>query len=141
MNRQQQSSGFTLIELLIVVAIIGIIAAIAVPSYSSYLTDARRSDAIGFLAEAAGEQIRYFSDNNQYADDMKELGYGDAATFDTPEGYYTVSVTNPGGAGTFVLTATPVAGGKQASDTQCKAFTINDRGVRKNEGGTNTNCW
>lgn len=141
MSRPEQQAGFTLIEILIVVAIVGILAAIAVPNYSSYMIDGRRTDAISFLSEAAGEQIRYFSDNNQYADDMEELGYGDAATFDTPEGYYRVSVSTPADMGSFVLTATPVAGGKQAGDTECQAFTINDKGVRKNVGGTDTDCW
>ncbi|ASJ76555.1 type IV pilin protein [Granulosicoccus antarcticus] len=141
MSRQEPQTGFTLIEMLIVVAIVGILAAIAVPNYSSFMIDGRRTDAITFLSEAAGEQIRYFSDNNQYADDMEELGYGDAATFDTPEGYYRVGVTTPADMSTFVLTATPVAGGKQAGDAECEAFTINDKGVRKNVGGTDTDCW
>lgn len=141
MSRHKQQAGFTLIEILIVVAIVGILAAIAVPNYSSYMIDGRRTDAITFLSEVAGEQIRYFSDNNQYADDMKELGYGDAATFVTPEGYYLVSVTTPADMASFVLTATPVAGGKQAGDAECQAFTINDKNVRKNVGGTDTDCW
>lgn len=141
MHRPQPHYGFTLIEILIVVAIIGIVAAIAVPNYSQFMTDGRRTDAITFLSEAAGEQMRYFSDNNQYADDMQALGYGAAATFDTPEGHYRVSVTNPGGLASFVLTATPVAGGAQAGDAECEAFTINDKGVRKNVGGTDTDCW
>ena len=139
-RRTPRQVGFTLIEILIAVAIIGIIAAIAVPSYSQYLRDARRTDAITFLSEVAGEQVRYFSDNNQYATDMQELGYGSAATFVTPEGHYQVSVSNPGGTGRFLLTATPVATGRQASDTECKAFTISDTGVRQNTG-YNTDCW
>ena len=141
MIRQNQQNGFTLIEVMIVAVIVGIIAAIAVPNYSKHVTKGRRTDAITFLSEVAGEQMRYFSDNNRYADEMGELGYGDAATFDTPEGHYRVSVANPGGRSTFVLTATPVAGGRQASDTECKAFTINDKGVKKNVGGTDTDCW
>lgn len=141
MLRQRSSNtGFTLIEVMIVVAVIGIIAAIAVPSYSRYMTDARRTDAIAFLSEVAGEQQRYFTENNQFADDMEELGYGDAATFTTPEGHYVVSVTNPGGTGRFLLTATPVTGGKQASDSECLAFTVSDTGVKANTG-SNTDCW
>lgn len=134
-------AGFTLIEVMIVVAIIAIIAAIAVPSYGQYVTNARRTDAISFLSEAAGEQERFFSNNNRYATDMKELGYGNAATFQTPEAHYVVSVTNPGGTGTYLLSATPVVGGKQAGDDQCKAFTISHTGQKKNTGEATANCW
>lgn len=139
-SSRASQSGFTLIEVIITVAIIGIIAAVAVPSYSRYVTEARRTDAITFLAEVAGEQQRYFTENNQYAADMKELGYGNAATFESPEGHYVVSVSNPGGSGRFLLTATPVSGGKQASDAECLAFTINDTGARKNTGSLG-DCW
>lgn len=134
-----RSKGFTLIEVMIVVAIIGIIAAIAVPSYGKYMTDARRTDAISFLSEAAGEQTRYFSSNNQYATTMQELGYGNAATFVSPEGHYTISVENPGGVGRFVLKATPVAGGKQAGDAECNTFIITDTG--KKTTSTGNKCW
>jgi len=137
---ESRMRGFTLIEVIIVVAIIGILAAIAVPAYSQYMTDGRRTDAIAFLSEAAGEQVRYFSSNNQYADSMDELGYGNAATFVTPEGHYTVSIVNPGSRAKFTLTATPIAGGRQAGDTECLAFTITDTGVKRNTG-TNTDCW
>lgn len=141
MSRQRQTNtGFTLIEVLIVVAIIGILAAIAVPSYSRYMIDARRTDAISFLSEVAGEQQRYFTENNQYAADMEELGYGEDATFVSPEGHYVVSVSNPGGMGRFLLTATPVEDGKQAGDDECLAFTVSDTGVRKNTG-SNDKCW
>lgn len=138
-HQRRHAVGFTLIEILIVVAIIGILAAIAVPSYSSYMTDARRTDAISFLSEVAGEQVRYFSNNNQYATTMKELGYGDAATVVTPEGHYVISVSNDT-ALKFVLTATPVTGGKQADDVECANLTISHTGQKKSTG-VNADCW
>ena len=139
LNGHRKAAGFTLIEVLIVVAIIGVVAGIAVPSYSKYMTDARRTDAISFLSEVAGEQVRYFSDNNQYATTMQELGYGATATFTTPEGYYVVSVDNST-ALKFLLTATPVAGGKQVGDAECASFTISNTGQKKSTG-TQTDCW
>ncbi len=139
-HQRLSKNGFTLIEVLIAVAIISIIAAIAVPSYTGFMIDTRRTDAIGFLSEVAGEQQRYFTENNQYAATMKELGYGDAATFNTPEGHYVVSVSNPGSTARFILTATPVTGGKQAGDTECLAFTISDTGARQSTG-SDTDCW
>lgn len=138
-GRCRPAAGFTLIEILIVVAIVGIVAAIAVPSYSQYMTDARRTDAISFLSEVAGEQVRYFSSNNQYATSMQELGYGTADTFTTPEGHYVVSVDNST-ALKFLLTATPVAGGKQAGDAECANLTISHTGQKKSTG-TKADCW
>ena len=83
---------------------------------------------------------RYFTENNQFAATMKELGYGDEASFVTPEGHYVVSISNPGGTGRYLLAATPVTDGKQAGDDECLAFTLSDTGVRKNTG-SNEKCW
>lgn len=140
LSSHARQRGFTLIEILIAVAIVGILAAVAIPSYSHYLIDARRTDAISFLVEVAGEQQRYFTENNQYADSMKELGYGTEDTFTSPEGHYEISVANPGGTGRFLLTATPLTSSPQAKDNDCLAFTISDTGAKKNTG-TNTDCW
>ena len=143
MNRSRRPArGFTLIELLIAVAIIGILAAIAVPSYSAYVTKTRRTDATIFLVEAAGEQVRFRSENNRYADDMEELGYG-AGTIETEEGLYTVTVV-PGSATAtatgFELVATPVEGGPQASDAECGSFRITATGARTTSTGS-ADCW
>lgn len=129
--------GFTLIEILIVVAILGIIAAIAIPSYTSFMNKTRRTDAMTILTELAGEQQRYLSENNRYANDLTDLGYPNDP-FTTVEGFYTVSVENPS-ATSYVLTATPVPGGPQAGDTECGAFTLNSGGVKGSNSGTE--CW
>lgn len=141
-NRPARNDGFTLIEVLITVAIIGILAAIAVPSYSIYITKANRTDAMTFLSEVAGEQQRYFSENNQYAEKMSELGYGTANSAASPEAHYSVSISNPNGAGKgYLLTATPVNGGRQQGDDECKSFTISSTGVKGNTGGSHSDCW
>jgi len=136
-----RARAFTLVELLIVVAILGIVAAIAVPSYAGYLTQVRRSDATILLTEAAGEQVRYFSEFNAYTSDLRELGYALADAVPSDEGHYTLSAAvDAADPSRFVLTATPVPGGLQAGDTDCGRFTINHNGV-KGSSGTGEGCW
>lgn len=129
-----------MIEVLIVIAIVGIVAAIAVPNYTSYITNANRTDAMNFLSEVAGEQQRFFSENNTYAEVMSELGYGTEDHANSPEGHYTVSI-NRTSATRYVLSATPVTGGRQQDDDQCMTFTLDSTGAKGNTGGTNGNCW
>lgn len=131
--------GFTLIEILIAVLIVSIIATIAVPSYARYMTDARRTDAMSFLSEVAGEQQRYFSQYNEYAKHMQTLGYAEKEMI-SPDGHYSVKITNPDSTLKYLLTATPVTGGKQAGDEECLAFTLSSTGARANTG-TKANCW
>jgi type IV pilus assembly protein PilE len=137
-----RSQGFTLLELLIAVAIIGIIAAIALPSYQNIIQKTRRSDAIIALSEAAARQEQFFAANNSYA------GSGDLDALVTnsdgqssPEGYYVLSVDNSACTGgppftCYSITATAV--GSQADDTQCATFTINQIGQKT---GTSASCW
>jgi type IV pilus assembly protein PilE len=128
--------GFTLLELMIVVVIIAILAAIAIPTYGRYAIRAHRVDGHEVLLRIANAQERFYSTNNHYGS-LTELGY----TSQSEKGYYSVSM-NPAAASTtqtFTATATPVGG--QAKD-DCQNLTINNAGVKASSGTTtNGSCW
>jgi len=137
--RVQHSRGFTLIELMIAVAVVGILAAIAYPSYQDSVRKARRADAKSALLDAAQRQERFYSENSQYTAPLGTGGLNLSAT--TTDGYYTLAITNAdantaGRISTFTITATPVAGTTQEKDTTCTIFSLNQIGVKCVKGGT-----
>jgi type IV pilus assembly protein PilE len=141
MINKTRSSGFTLIELMIVVAIIGIIAGIAYPSYMESVRKSNRSDAKAELNDVAQRLQRCFTAFSSY----NNAACGVAAAVTDPntilsrEGFYDISGVIT--ATTYTLTATPVSGTVQANDTRCTTFTLNQAGVRGATGSDDTNCW
>jgi type IV pilus assembly protein PilE len=126
-----KSRGFSLIELLVTLAILGIIAAIAIPSYNDTVRKGRRADAKTTLVKLAQNLERCFSEHNSYQVASGCTNHNNTAS---DEGYYTItSVQN---ATSYTLTATATGG--QADDTHCTAFTINQAGTK---GGTHADCW
>ncbi|BCE02391.1 type IV pilin protein [Marinicellulosiphila megalodicopiae] len=133
MNRLtlNKQTGFSLIELMIVVAILGIIMAIAVPSYSQYVKSANRTDATIALENLRGLQNKFKFANNLYASDIADVG-GSA----TESGYYVLSVsTDKDDTGCskdgvcFIATATVnPSNASQAGDTGCTSLTIESNG-------------
>ena len=129
--------GFTLMELMIVVAIIGIIAAFAYPSYQDSVRKSRRADAKQALTDAAARLEQYYISNKSYTSDVTRLGYASATS---QEGYYTLAIAAPTG-GTlvtgYVLTATPTTKGGQDQDSACASMTLASTGARTPAAG----CW
>jgi type IV pilus assembly protein PilE len=123
--------GFTLIELMVVIAILGIIAMIAIPSYNDTVRKGRRSDAKVTLMKLSQNLERCFSENNSY---QVASGCTNLNNTASEEGYYTITAVQ--NATTFALTA--AATGGQADDTHCAQFTLNHTGTK---GGTNSDCW
>lgn len=118
----RKSGGFTLIELMITVAILGIVAAIALPSYRTHLVKAARVQAQTELLELANLQEKIYLNSTAYTASVTTAYNGTAAgglgrtNGTTNDGKYTLSLVVPAGAQTFVLTATPAAGKPQVGD-------------------------
>ncbi len=108
------SSGFSLLELMIVVAIVGIIAAIAYPSYTEQVVRGRQSDGQAMLMEVMQAQERFYSQNQTYTTNLTTLGY----TVANPESlgdFYTIAAAAcPGSAVTQCVLLTATAQGAQA---------------------------
>ncbi len=143
---RNRARGFTLIEIAIVVMIVGILAAIAYPSYQDQMRKSRRSDAKNALMAAVNRQEQYILDHNGYTDDMTDLGYGDNPAL-SEEGYYSIAAETDecASAGVrcriYTLTATPVTGKPQAADGKCTEFSVTSTGVRSAEGSLGNECW
>ena len=137
--------GMTLVELMVVVVIIAIIGAIAIPSYSTYLTESRRSVAQGQIVQLSLALERFFADNNDYStfpmgDDATDL-FPDhlPSDADHANATYDLVLSDENGAGVipsangYTITATPIAAGSQAGDGN---LTLNSRGQKTHNGQT-----
>ena len=138
----ENRNGFTLIELMITVAIVGILATIALPSYTNYINQANRSDAKAVLLENAQFLERNYTENNKYHKDSAGQAIALPATVSPKSGtaLYNITVSNFT-ATTYTLTATPDTGGRMASD-ECGALSINQLGQKSVSGSLDADtCW
>ena len=144
MASRQTQRGVTLVELMIAVVIVSIIAAIAYPSYTKYVTKSNRSAAESFLLTVANKQEQYMLDARNYADDPGALNTLNLTTPTDVSNHYTISVSadNSATPPTYTIKATPT-GTQLTNDTECASLTLDQAGTKNIIGGTSSvsNCW
>lgn len=152
---QKFQQGFTLIEVMIVVAVIGILSAIAFPSYTAYIQRSHRAEAKNFLQSVAQRLEQNYSLSGSY--NATQDGVAVGAAFINATGFSTVPAGGPARyniafvagsptAGGYVLQAVPV--GSQASDT-CGTLLLNQQNIKgagsppvlNNRAQLTLDCW
>jgi len=136
---QKNQKGFTLIELMIVIAIIGILAAIAVPQYSDYVTRSRRADGQSTLLRVAQELERCYTQFSAYNKASCAVVGAGGVSQTSLEGYYVVTASTLE-SGKFKLTATP-QGAQATDDSDCTTLTLTHLGVQGATGADTDSCW
>lgn len=130
---RRSNRGFTLIEIMIVIAIIGIVLTISIPSYNEYVKKGRRAEVVSLLSEQAQSLERFYTKNNVYTG-ITGLSAGND--------FYTLTPTITDQ--TFLLIAARKTGTAMATD-KCGDFTLTNTGVRSmnnaTTGLTTKDCW
>jgi type IV pilus assembly protein PilE len=133
---RSKNAGVTLLELMLVMLIIGVLSAIAVPGYRNYVMRASRADAKAALLTMAGQLERCFTRFNSYDPDD---GCAVASGVPSSDGKYVVNITDQTSVG-YSLEAVPQGG--QAEDEDCATFTLDSASVKGVTGTEDPQrCW
>lgn len=119
-----RSNGFTLIELMITIVIVGILAAVAYPAFTSHVQRSRRADATALLSAVTQAQERYRTNRVEYASTLTALDL----TASSITNHYTVTLTGVGSPASFaagyVATATVASTSPQVRDSKCASLGV-----------------
>lgn len=155
---KSRNKGVTLIELVVVIAVIGILASIAVPSYREYVRRANRSEARAALLALATAQEKYYLECNSYTATLDSSASntcpGSSGSVNFPatseKGYYTIAVTGgdadaAGNPQSWTATATAASGQPQIDDTKCRVFQLTSTGRKtaknSSSAANDDECW
>lgn len=137
----KKRQGFTLIELMVAVAIVGVLAAIAYPSYLGAVTKSARAEAKGVMFDLSQMEERYFTNNDAYltvnaSPASPPSGWKNYSGSSLSARKYNISVAVNGR--TFTISATPTNG---FSDSTCGILTLTDDGTKGSNIGASSPCW
>jgi type IV pilus assembly protein PilE len=127
MTGTKSAAGFTLIELLIAVAIVGILATVAYPSYQESVRKSHRADGMALVNRIMQAQERYFVTNMTYTEDLTDLGFTTADDVLSEEGFYQANAAACGGDITVCVAIVATALGSQAVDGD---LSLNSQGTK-----------
>jgi type IV pilus assembly protein PilE len=139
-------NGFSMIELAIVLAMLAILAAAALPSYQEYVRKSRRSDAVSRLTLLQQAQERWRANHLSYAGALADLGIPETVD----GGHYQLALPSAASDG-YRATATPVEGSPQTADQRCAVIVLaldkgeilygSQNGDGDEDAGPHNACW
>jgi type IV pilus assembly protein PilE len=149
-SRARAALGFTLTDLVAALAIAGLLACVAVPSYRGHVLRTHRSEARAALLALAAAEESFYATCNAYAailDDTSESSCGASSLrlpADVGSGAYTLAIVSSD-TNSWTASATAVAAGPQAADERCRLLKLSSAGIRTasgTDGATNDEeCW
>jgi len=134
-RRLARVRGFTLIELIIVIAIVALLVAVALPSYRDHVRKSRRAEAQAYLMAVAGRQSQFLVDTRGYAATLATINIPQPSS--VVASYDVTLAVVAGPPPTFTLTAAPKAGTDQVYE-KCGTLTVNQTGAKT---AALSSCW